>query len=123
MTRACRGLDADDAGRDLSGYRSMWLFAMFDLPVTDKEARRQYAAFRKALLQQGFCMLQFSVYARHCASEESSDAIRQRIRSVLPPEGQVRVVAITDRQFGKMEVYFGKNRSPTEDPPAQFMLF
>lgn len=120
--RAERGDDNRD-GREASGYRSMWLFAMFDLPVTDKQARRRYAAFRKALLREGFCMLQFSVYARHCASEESSDIIRERVRRALPPEGQVRLVAITDRQFGRMEVYFGKNREPTEDPPAQFMLF
>ena len=38
----------------LSGYRSMWLFAMFDLPVDTKKARREYTRFRKALLAQGF---------------------------------------------------------------------
>jgi len=106
-----------------SGYRSVWLFAMFDLPVTTKAARKKYAQFRKALLVEGFTMLQFSVYARHCASEESSDAIREQIRRSLPPEGQVRVLGVTDRQFGKMEVFFGKKREPTEEPPAQFMLF
>lgn len=29
----------------------------------------------------------------------------------------------TDRQFEKMEVFFGKKRKPVEDPPAQLMLF
>jgi len=101
----------------------MWMFAMFDLPVTDKEARKRYARFRKALLTRGFTMLQYSVYARHCASEQSAQGVRNDVRAVLPPEGQVRLLAVTDRQFGKMEVYFGKKRSPTEDPPAQFMLF
>ncbi len=101
----------------------MWLFAMFDLPVHDKAARKRYARFRKDLLSEGFMMLQFSVYARHCASEESSHSIRRRVRDCLPDEGQVRVLGVTDRQFGKMENYFGKKRAPTEDPPAQFMLF
>jgi len=96
---------------------------MFDLPVHSKRARADYARFRKALLSMGFTMLQFSVYARHCASEESARGIRQDVRGALPPAGQVRVVAITDRQFAKMEVYFGAKRKPTEDPPQQIMLF
>lgn len=101
----------------------MWVLAMFDLPVDTKEARRQYVRFRNALLARGFTMLQFSVYARHCASEDFADGIRQDVRGVLPPDGQVRLVAITDRQFGKMEIYVGQNRRATEDPPMQFMLF
>ncbi|GJQ29522.1 MAG: hypothetical protein HBSAPP03_14060 [Phycisphaerae bacterium] len=108
---------------DYSGYRGVWMFALFDLPVTTKQARKQYARFRKALLCRGFTMLQYSVYARHCASEEFAEGVRDDVRAVLPPEGQVRLLAVTDRQFGKMEVYFGKSRAPTEDPPAQFMLF
>ena len=101
----------------------MWLFAMFDLPVDTKQARREYTRFRKALLKQGFTMLQFSVYARYCPSEDASLAHRGHVNTFLPPDGQVRLLSVTDRQFGKMEVYFGKNRVPTEDPPAQLMLF
>lgn len=101
----------------------MWLFAMFDLPVDTQAARKRYARFRKVLLAEGFSMLQFSVYARHCASEESSEAMRGRIRSEVPDDGQVRLLAVTDKQFGKMEVWFGKKRERTEDPPAQIMLF
>jgi len=107
----------------LSQYRPMWMFVMFDLPVTSKEARREYAQFRKVLLREGFSMLQYSVYARYCTSEDATIAYRGRIQGQLPPDGQVRVLNVTDRQFGKMEVYFGRNRQPTEDPPAQLMLF
>lgn len=109
--------------REPSEYRSMWLFALFDLPVTSTTHRREYAQFRKALLRQGFVMLQYSVYARHGVSEEAVDAIRNRVRAALPPHGQVRLMSVTDHQFGKMEVYYGKKRAPTEDPPAQLMLF
>ena len=101
----------------------MWLFAMFDLPVTTAKARKRYAQFRKLLIEQGFSMLQYSVYARYCASEESSTAYRARIRSELPPEGYVRLLAITDRQFGKMESYIGENWLDTEKPPSQLQLF
>jgi CRISPR-associated protein Cas2 len=106
-----------------SGYQAMWLFAMFDLPVDTKTARRQYAQFRKALIKEGFSMLQYSVYARYCPSEESAAVYKQRLRPVLPPDGQVRLLCITERQFGKMEVYFGKARKPVEDAPTQLLLF
>jgi CRISPR-associated protein Cas2 len=106
-----------------SGYSAMWLFAMFDLPVTTRKARRAYASFRQALLKEGFSMLQFSVYARYCTGEEASEAFRRRLRERLPKEGQIRLLSVTDRQFGKMEVYFGKKRHATEEPPDQLLLF
>ena len=68
-------------------------------------------------------MLQYSVYARHGASEESVEAVRGQVRKAVPPHGQVRLLAVTDHQFGKMEIYVGKKRKPAEDPPAQLMLF
>ncbi|MCX7703766.1 MAG: CRISPR-associated endonuclease Cas2 [Planctomycetota bacterium] len=107
----------------LSEYKGMWLFAMFDLPVDTPKGRKEYARFRKALLAEGFTMLQFSVYARYCPSEEASKIYRNHVREVLPPEGEVRLLSVTDRQFGKMEVFFGKKRKPTETPPPQLMLF
>ncbi len=103
-------------------YRAMWLFAMFDLPVDDKEARRRYTSFRKMLLKNGFMMLQYSVYARYCESEESSDVYRKRIRRWLPPEGEVRVMGITDRQFSKMEVFRSKREMPPEETPPLLLL-
>ena len=107
----------------LSGYQAMWVVAMFDLPVDDGQARKHYTRFRKHLLAQGFSMLQFSVYARFCASEEASAVYRRRVREALPPEGQVRVLALTDRQFGKMEVYLGKTAQRPEKRPDQLLLF
>jgi len=108
---------------DLSGYKPVWLFAMFDLPVDTKEARRRYARFRKLLLENGFSMLQFSVYARYCPSEDASDGYRKVIRARLPDDGQIRVLSVTDRQFGRMEVFNGKTRGDVEEPPRQLMLF
>ena len=108
---------------DLSEYKGMWLFVMFDLPVTDNEARNRYTRFRTALVKLGFDMLQFSVYARYYPSEEAADTYRKRIRSAVPPAGQVRVMAVTDRQFGKMDVFIGKKRQSTEKPPDQMLLF
>lgn len=50
------------------GWRTMWVIAMFDLPTDTPKARKAYARFRKDLLSDGFTMMQYSVYIRHCAS-------------------------------------------------------
>ena len=107
----------------ISAYRVMWLFAMFDLPVETRDHRREYAQFRKKLMKAGFTMLQYSVYAKHLPSEEASDSLRATVRAALPPHGQVRLMAVTDHQFGKMDVFYGRKRRAAEEPPLQITLF
>lgn len=109
--------------KPLSAFGPMWLLAMFDLPVELKEDRRNYARFRKVLLKDGFMMLQFSVYARYTPSEEAAEAHRKVIRAAVPPLGQVRVIAVTDHQFGKMEAFYGRRRKKPEEPQEQILLF
>lgn len=112
-----------DTLRDLSSYKTMWLVAMFDLPVDNRIARRRYTQFRKLLLDCGFQQLQYSVYARCCESQASATVQRNQIVRELPKTGNVRLLFITDRQFGKMEIYLGKRRQPTEQAPQQLELF
>jgi CRISPR-associated protein Cas2 len=107
----------------MSRYRIMWLFVLFDLPVDSKENRKEYTSFRKKLLEKGFTMMQFSVYAKHLPSEEAADFLKVHIQGALPPHGQVRLLQVTDHQFGKMEVFFGRKRRAVEDPPIQIGLF
>ena len=107
----------------INGYRCMWIVAMFDLPTDTKRARKQYALFRKHLLEDGFTMMQYSVYARHCASKENAEVHIERIRRNLPPDGEVRVITITDKQFERMMVFWGEMRKAPEQAPCQLELF
>lgn len=107
----------------VSGYRAMWLFVMFDLPTDTKKARKAYAQFRKSLLKDGFTMMQYSVYIRNCASEESAAVHEGRVVACLPDEGMVDVLKVTDKQFGRINRYFGKIRRPPPEPAMQLTLF
>jgi len=107
----------------LSEYKTVWLLTMFDLPVGTKKDRRNYARFRNKLLDNGFTQLQYSVYARFCASDEVAATYRARIQSTLPPDGYVRILSVTDRQFGKMQSFYGKKRQQNEAVPDQLTLF
>ena len=106
----------------VSEYKAMWLIVFFDLPSVETEEKRKYLQFRNALFKDGFTMLQFSVYARYCPSEEASEVHKKRVRSAIPEKGCVRIMSVTDRQFAKMENYVGKTRKKTEEPPEQLLL-
>jgi len=101
----------------------MWVFALFDLPVVKKDDRKHYSAFRKILLAEGFLMLQYSVYARYCDSRENTNTVLRRVRGELPPEGEVRFLSVTDKQFADMTVYNGRKAGKPEEEPKQMMLF
>lgn len=85
----------------------MWLFVFFDLPVRTKEQRRRANRFRHFLKNDGFLMLQFSVYARVCREQDGVEKHVRRVRGNLPKEGSVRTLQITDRQYGRMELMLG----------------
>lgn len=105
------------------GWRSVWVIAMFDLPVTTKKARQAYARFRKALIEDGFTMMQYSVYSRHCASIENAEVHVKRMGALVPAAGEVRFLTITDKQFGRIKTFMGKRRQPAPAPPAQLEFF
>ena len=101
------------------GFETMWVIVLFDLPTDTKLARKQYSRFRKNLLDDGFSMMQYSVYMRHCASDENAQVHINRVQAGLPPDGEVRIVKITDKQFSKIQVFYGKRRKPIEQAPEQ----
>jgi CRISPR-associated protein Cas2 len=105
------------------GYRSMWVLAMFDLPVLTPQQRKSYARFRKDLLQDGFNMMQYSIYKRHCASFENAEVHIDRMGASLPPEGEVRFLTITDKQYGRIRTFTGKKRKAPAESPSQLEFF
>lgn len=46
----------------------MRLLIMFDLPMNTKSEQREYREFRQFLLENGFLMLQYSIYTRICTN-------------------------------------------------------
>ncbi len=107
----------------IGGYRSVWLVVMFDLPVDTKKARRAYTRFRTHLLKDGFTQMQYSIYTRHCASHANSSVHTARVRAWLPDDGEVRVLGVTEKQFERMQIFWGKIRRRTPPPPPQLELF
>jgi CRISPR-associated protein Cas2 len=107
----------------LSEYRIMWVLVLFDLPTETKKERKIYTDFRKKLLDDGFTMFQFSIYLRHCPSQENADVHIRRVKNMLPEKGHVGILCITDKQFGRIELYQGKKEKAVTTPHQQLELF
>lgn len=101
----------------------MWILVFFDLPTETKKERKAYSDFRKKLIKDGFNMFQFSIYVRHCSSSENMDVHIKRVRNSLPEKGSVGILTVTDKQFGAIELFYGKKEQPKAPVPQQLELF
>ena len=106
-----------------SEYRIMWILVFFDLPTETKTERKAYSSFRKKLISDGFAMFQFSIYLRHCSSAENMDVHIKRVKKSLPEKGHVGILCVTDKQFGAIELFYGKKEKPPANVPQQLELF
>ena len=100
----------------------MWVFVFFDLPVGSKAERRAAARFRKFLQNDGYDMLQWSVYTRVCRGQDAVDKHLARLRSSLPRAGSVRALQVTERQYARMSTLVGKQKTHEETAQDQMVL-
>lgn len=101
----------------------MWVMVVFDLPVLTKAERKRATRFRNDLLDEGFTMMQLSVYLRFTAGKEQAMALTQRVGRKVPKEGKVDVLFFTDKQYQNIYSFRGRRDSPKPDHPDQLALF
>lgn len=100
----------------------MWVFVFFDLPVGTKPERRAATRFRNFLKDDGFLMLQFSVYARVCRGDEAVDKHMARVTKNLPGKGSVRTLQVTERQYARMKLLIGESKRSEKVAANQLVL-
>lgn len=102
-----------------------WLLVAFDLPVLTKSQRKAATDFRNFLLDDGFLMIQLSVYIRPCVSFARMETHMDRLKKNLPPEGSVRAIYITRAQWERSFVLYGKpiKEVPPEQLPEQLQFW
>lgn len=91
----------------MSDDRFMKIMVFFDLPIITKSQKKEYSRFRKCLINDGFIMLQYSVYCRTTRNNDDAKKHISRLRTFIPSEGSVRVLTITDKQYNSMELLVG----------------
>lgn len=93
----------------------MRVLVFFDLPVQTAHQRREYTAFRKHLMKNGFIMMQESVYSKLALNMSQVDAVMDSVRKRKPPEGLVQLLVVTEKQFSRMEFVVGEFHSEIID--------
>ena len=111
---------------DTYGFKMGWLLVTFDLPTTSPAARKAAHEFREWLKDDGYLMIQWSVYVRPCVTFSRQETHLQRLRQNLPPAGGVRAIFITRSQWSKSLVMHGDPAGtgpPAEQMPRQILLW
>lgn len=111
---------------EISRYRKMVLFTMFDMPTNTKKDIKKYTKFRKKLLEMGFIMFQYSVYIRFCKSLAFAQKYETKIQQSAPTGGSIRVMKITEAQYKNMKVienYREKPEKKVEEQTQTLMVF
>lgn len=110
---------------DTEKFKMGWLVVAFDLPVLKKAQRKAATDFRKWLLDDGYQMIQFSVYARSCVTFARQETHLERLKGNLPPEGCVRAIFVTRAQWERSFVIQGSPASEmeAEEQPEQIQLW
>lgn len=100
----------------------MRILVMFDLPVGTTSERREYTKFRKYLIENGYLMLQESVYCKLAQNSTMADAVINNLRKNKPESGLVQVLKITEKQYEKMEIIVGEFSSDVLDTDERLVI-
>jgi len=101
----------------------VWSLVMFDLPVKTKMQRKAATDFRNLLLDEGYQMAQFSVYARFSPSVHSILPTIGTIKRNVPTGGEVRILTVTDHQWSRTLRYTNACEDPVDSAPLQLTIF
>lgn len=95
-------------------FEQLRLLCMFDLPTETDREKKEYRIFRKQLLENGFSMLQYSIYYRTLPNRSSLKKYETILRKSLPGHGNIRLLYVTENQFQDMLLLTG-HRSKQEE--------
>lgn len=92
-------------------YRFMRIVLFFDLPTLTEKNRKEYTRFRKFLIKTGFMMLQESVYVKLALNATTINTLMNNLEKNKPADGLVQVLLVTEKQYSKMYMLLGENKS------------
>lgn len=102
---------------------AMWCLVLFDLPVESVEERRDASRFRGTLLDNGYSMVQFSVYGKYSPSVKSNQSIEKFIKANLPARGKVCILHLTDNQWANASRFISAVPEKKAEQPSQLVIF
>lgn len=100
----------------------MRLFIFYDLPTFTAEERKAGNSFRKRLLKEGFLMLQESVYCKLVLNDSALQLLKEKVKKFKPNGGSIISLAITEKQYERMEFLIDGKSSKTLDTTDKLVI-
>ena len=100
----------------------MRIIVFFDLPNIFAADKRNYIQFRKYLLNEGFIMMQESVYSKIVLNSQQSVLLIDRLRKKSPKKGLIQALTITERQYSQIEYIIGIHESKIIDSEEKLIV-
>ena len=96
---------------------------MFDMPTITNEDKKNYTKFRDNLIDDGFIMIQYSVYVRICKNQDNIIKHTNRVKLFAPPKGNIRLLQVTEKQYEQMLMLRGiKNDDEKESNNSMIII-
>ena len=102
---------------------AVWCIVMFDLPVKSRQQRAAATGFRNLLVDSGMSMVQYSVYCQYLPQYRMSTQKMNWVKNNLPPEGQVRILLVTDTQWSSALRFWNSTEFEDSETPLQLTIF
>lgn len=93
-------------------FMRMMLF--FDLPSVSEVDKKNYLKFSKFLKNNGFIMMQFSIYTKIVMTTHNVNYYKSKVYKNAPNQGNIRILVVTEKQYNSMELVIG-NKSFSEE--------
>ena len=101
----------------------MRVLIFVDLPMETAKERKIYSKFRKFLINEGFIMMQKSVYTKLALNNSIVNSIKEKIYKNKPEKGIVQLLTITEKQFSSIEYIIGnKDNNILDDTERMIIL-
>lgn len=105
-----------------SSYRIVRVLILFDLPSVSKQEKKSYVRFRKEIMDDGFIMMQYSIYSRFCRNYQDAQKHIDRSKLLAPKDGNIRILCITEKQFEEMILVIGELKETEKVVKDDFLV-
>lgn len=95
----------------MSDYRFMRVILFFDLPMLSDAEIRRYTRFRKYLINNGYIMMQYSIYSKILLNRDVVKWHMNDLEKNLPPDGSVMTMTVTEKQYQSIKNLVGSKKA------------
>lgn len=102
--------------------RIMRSIVFFDLPNIYAADRKNYNKFRRFLINNGFIMVQESVYSKLVMNGEQASLLFNKVKNNAPKKGVIQMLTITERQYASMEYIIGSSNTKVINDESSLII-